>query len=135
MIRAVLEGICYHLRWMLESQKEKIKVSQTIRFVGGGALSPITGQILADITGHRIDVVANPQNVGSVGAAAVIGVGLGIIPSLEAVKEYIPAKHSFLPDEKTKAVYDRNFKVFKRLYKSNKNNFRALHQIRSEFPQ
>jgi xylulokinase len=113
---------------MLESQKEKIKVAQTIRFAGGGALSAITGQILADITGHRIDVVENPQNVGSVGAAAVIGVGLGIIPGFEAIKEYILPKQSFIPDEKSKAVYERNFKVFKRLYKSNKDSFKAMHQ-------
>ncbi len=127
LIRAVLEGVCYHLRWMLECQEKKIKASKTIRFAGGGALSPITGQILADITGHRIDVVTNPQNVGSVGAAAVIGVGLGIIPGLEAIKDYITAEQIFIPDEKVKAVYDRNFKVFKRLYKSNKGNFKILH--------
>jgi xylulokinase len=128
LIRAVLEGVCYHLRWMLECQEKKIKTSETIRFVGGGALSTITGQILADITGHRIDVVANPQNVGSVGAAAVIGAGLGIIPGLEAIKEYIAAKQVFVPDEKAKAVYDRNFEVFKRLYKANKGSFKALHR-------
>ena len=76
LIRAVLEGICYHLRWMLECQARKISVSDTIRFVGGGALSPVTSQILADITGHPIEVVESPQNVGSVGAAAVAAVGL-----------------------------------------------------------
>lgn len=127
LIRAVLEGVCYHLRWMLECQEKKIHTSNVIRFVGGGALSPITGQILADITGRRIDVVVNPQNVGAVGAAAVIGVGLGVISALETVKELIPADQVFLPNEKTKAVYDRNYEVFKRLYKSNKSNFKALH--------
>ncbi len=127
LIRAVLEGICYHLRWMLESQEKHIKTSETIRFVGGGALSPVTGQILSDITGHRIGVVENPQNVGSVGAAAVMGVGLGIINNLEAVKAYIPLKQIFEPDAKAKALYDRNFQVFKRLYGSNKRNFKAMH--------
>ena len=46
MLRAVLEGICYHLRWLLESQERKEKTSETIRFVGGGALSAVTCQIL-----------------------------------------------------------------------------------------
>jgi xylulokinase len=128
LIRAVLEGICFHLRWMLECQEKKVHTSEIIRFVGGGALSTITGQILADITGHRIGVVANPQNVGSVGAAAVIGVGLGIIPDLETIQDYIPTEQIFLPDEKAKVIYDRNFEVFKRLYKCNKSNFRILHQ-------
>ena len=72
MIRAVTEGICYHLRWMLECQDKKVKTSRVIRFCGGGALSPVTSQILADITGRTIEVVDRPQNVGSVGAAAVV---------------------------------------------------------------
>lgn len=127
LIRAVLEGVCYHLRWMLECQEKKIHTSKEIRFVGGGALSPITGQILADVTGHRIAVVVNPQNVGAVGATALVGVGLGLIPSLESVKSFIPADQIFIPDEKTKGIYDRNYEVFKRLYKSNKSNFKALH--------
>ena len=76
LIRAVLEGVCYHLRWMLECQDHKIKTSDTIRFVGGGALSAVTCQILADLTGRTIETVASPQNVGAVGAAAVTGVGL-----------------------------------------------------------
>lgn len=126
LIRAVLEGVCYHLRWMLECQEEKIKTSKSIRFVGGGALSSITAQILADITGHTVDVVGNPQNVGAVGAAALIGVGLGIIPNLESIKNYIPIDQVFVPDKTAKDVYDRNFEVFKKLYKSNKVNFKAL---------
>jgi xylulokinase len=112
---------------MLECQNEKVNISDTIRFVGGGALSSITGQILADMTGHQIDIVATPQNVGAVGAAAVTGVGLGIIQDLDMIKEYIPVERSFKPNEKVKEVYDRNFKVFKNLYKSNRRNFKALH--------
>lgn len=139
LIRAVIEGVCFHLRWMLECQEKKIQIAETIRFVGGGALSPITGQILADITGHRIDVTSNPQNVGSVGAAAVMGVGLGVIPRLDAVKEYVSAEQIFVPNERTKAAYDRNFKVFKRLYKCNKKNFKDLHLnievVRNELSQ
>lgn len=139
LIRAVVEGVCYHLRWMLECQEKKIQIAETIRFVGGGALSPITGQILADITGHRIDVTSNPQNVGSVGAAAVMGVGLGVIPRLDAIKEYVSAEQIFVPNERTKAVYDRNFKVFKRLYKCNKKSFKDLHLnievVRNELSQ
>ena len=77
MIRAVLEGICYHLRWMLECQERKAKTSDAVRFCGGGALSDVTSQILADITGRTVQVVDSPQNVGAVGAAAVAAAGLG----------------------------------------------------------
>ncbi|MBQ9299057.1 MAG: hypothetical protein IJ214_00955, partial [Clostridia bacterium] len=57
MLRAVIAGICYHLRWMLECEDKKVKTSDTIRFVGGGSLSEVTSQILADITGRKIETV------------------------------------------------------------------------------
>jgi len=126
LIRAVLEGICYHLRWMLECQAKKVKTADTIRFVGGGALSAVTSQILADITGHTIEVVASPQNVGAVGAAAVAGVGLGLIDDLDSIKAFIPAKQTFKPDMCKKQIYDKYYQVFKKLYKCNRKNYNAL---------
>jgi glycerol kinase len=76
MIRAVLEGICYHLRWLLECESKKVKTSDTIRFVGGGALSPVICQMLADITGRTIETVNNTQEAGAMGAAIVAAAGL-----------------------------------------------------------
>ena len=77
MLRAVLEGICFHLRWMLEVQEKKTKTSDPIRFVGGGALSPVTCQMLADITGRTIETVENTKDVGAIGAAMLAAVGSG----------------------------------------------------------
>lgn len=126
LIRAVLEGVCFHLRWMLECQAGKIATSDPVRFVGGGALSPVTSQILADVTGRTIQTVASPQNAGSVGAAAVMAVGLGLIGSLEAAGDLIPPDRTFTPDPANRAVYDKSFAVFKKLYAANKKGFRAL---------
>lgn len=126
LIRAVLEGICYHKRWMLECEEKKFKVSDKIRFVGGGALSPATCQILADITGKTIETIDEPQNVGAVGAAAIMGVGLNIIPCIEDIKSFIPVTATYQPNPENKAVYDKQFEVFKRLYKTNKKNFHLL---------
>lgn len=128
MIRAVVEGICFHMRWMLERQdiKKEVKLADTIRFCGGGALGAVTCQILSDILQKNIEVVDSPQNVGAVGAAACIAVGLGLIPDLGHVKSLIPAKYTYHPNAENKAVYDRNFKVFKNLYKCNKENFAIL---------
>ena len=126
LLRSVVEGTCMHLRWFLETQDKKVKTSDTIRFVGGGALSDVTSQILADCTGRTIEVVASPQNVGSVGAAVISAVGLGRIGSIEEAKKLIPAKKTFIPNPANKPAYDKNFAVFKNLYKNNKDNFAAL---------
>ncbi|MDR3344952.1 MAG: FGGY-family carbohydrate kinase [Oscillospiraceae bacterium] len=126
MIRAVVEGVCYHLRWFLEVSARKVEPSDTLRFVGGGALSDVTCQILADITGKRVETVDNPQNAGAVGAAAVAAVGLGLMPNLEATKALIPAVKSFAPNAENAAVHARNYAVFQKLYKANKGLFAAL---------
>jgi xylulokinase len=126
LIRSVIEGVCYHLRWMLEASDAKLKTSDVIRFVGGGALSDVTSQILSDVTGRTIETVASPQDVGAFGAAALIGVGTGMIPDIESVKNFIPAVKSFSPNAENKKIYDKYFKIFKSLYNDNKNNFKAL---------
>jgi len=126
LIRAVLEGVCFHLRWMLECQAGKTATSDPVRFVGGGALSPVTAQILADVTGRTVETVASPQNAGSVGAAAVAAVGLGIAPDLDAVGTLIPPERTFTPNPGNRAAYDRNYAVFQKLYTANKAHFRAL---------
>ncbi len=130
LIRAVLEGVCFHLRWMLEAQDKKIKTSKTIRFVGGGALSEVTCQILSDVTGREIETVNNPQNVGAVGAAVVLAVGLGVIVSFEEAKQLIQVVKTYSPNPQNKNVYDRNYSVFKNLYKGNKKNFSALNSAK-----
>jgi xylulokinase len=128
LIRSVLEGVCYHMRWMLEAEEHKIATSRTIRFVGGGALSLLTCQILADITKRTIETVPSPQNVGSIGAAIVAAVGLGVIHSLEQANDYITVSESFIPNPQNFELYDKGYKVFRRLYRSNRTNFRLLNK-------
>ncbi len=126
LIRAVLEGICYHLRWMLECEDKKVRTSSAIRFVGGGALSNVTCQILADITGRTIETVNDSQDVGAVGATLVAGVGLGIISDLAEAKDFIPVKKTFKPNPDNKEIYDKYYCVFKKLHSANKTLFKDL---------
>ncbi len=128
MIHSVIEGVCFHLRWMLESEDKKINTSENIRFVGGGALSSVTCQILSDVLGRKIETVHNAQNVGAVGAAIVAAVGIGIINKLENAKDIIEVSKVYEPNFENKGIYDRCFKVFKNLYKSNKENFSLMNK-------
>lgn len=126
MLRSVIEGICFHLRWMLESQDKKIKTSDTIRFVGGGALSEVTCQILADILNHRVATVPYTKDVGAIGAAMLVAVGSGEVKSLEDVKDYVKVKKIFKPNPANREIYEKQFQVFKTLYKTNVKNFALL---------
>lgn len=126
MIRAVVEGVCMHMRWMLEIHEKKTKTSDVIRFVGGGALNDSTSQILADCIGRTVETVASPQNVGAVGAAVVVAVGLGLIEGIEEADKFITAEKTFTPNKENKAVYDKMFAAYKELHNANKNIFKML---------
>lgn len=130
MLRAVLEGICFHQRWMLECEEKKTKTSPVIRFVGGGALSKVTCQMLADITGRTVETVENTKDVGAIGAAMLAAVGSGLFPSLTLAAAHVKVNGRYEPNAALKPVYDRNYRVFRQLYASNKKNFALLNKLK-----
>ena len=68
----------------------------------------------------------NPQNVGALGAAVVVAVGLGLLGSVEEADQLIRPCEIYYPDPTVRPVHDRNFKLFKTLYYKNKKAFRVL---------
>lgn len=128
LIRSVLEGVAFHKRWMLEAMEKKIPYRDTLRFVGGGARSGIWCQIMADITGRHIETIANPQDAGAAGAALVCARGLGLIGSFNEAAAYIQPLHVYHPKLDNLKIYDRQFDVFKALYRNNKKLFEKLNR-------
>ena len=124
----MIEGTAFHYRWMLEEMSKKAKTSDPVRFVGGGALSPLTCQILADVLGRSVETVNDPQNVGALGAAAVMAVGLGFVNSVRDVKTLITVAAKYDPRKETAPVYNRMYPVFRELYKTNKKMFHMLNE-------
>ncbi|MDO4869189.1 MAG: FGGY-family carbohydrate kinase [Bacillota bacterium] len=126
MYHAVIEGVCMHLKWQLIAMDKLVQSSDVVRFAGGGALSDQTCQIMADVLGKVIQVPEEPQNTGTVGAAALAAVGLGEIDSLKAVKTMVKVDRTFIPDKAKTAVYEKLFETFKSIYFRNKKSFSAI---------
>jgi xylulokinase len=126
MIRAVVEGIAYNKRLLLEAQSRKVRPSHVLRFAGGGAVSDATSQVLADVTGHPVEAVVDPQYAGAAGAALVAAWGSGWFPTLDAAAATVPVRARFEPDPAVRAVHDRNYAVFANLYPATKDLFRRL---------
>ena len=126
MIRAVVEGIGYNTRMLLEAQGRKVAPSRVLRFAGGGAVSDATAQVLADVTGHPVEAVVDPQYAGAAGAALVAGWGSGWFPTLDVAAGAVPVRARFEPDPAVRPVHDRNFSVFADLYPATKDLFRRL---------
>ncbi|MGQ9843268.1 MAG: xylulokinase [Spirochaetota bacterium] len=126
MICSVLEGVAFHIRWMLEAMEKKIPYQSVIRFAGGGAKSDIWCQIAADITQRTIEAIENEINAGTVGAAVVCAVGLGMLPSFSEAKRLVGIRKIFKPRPQYARMYTRNFNIFTQLYERNKELFKIL---------
>jgi xylulokinase len=126
LIRAVVEGLAYNKRLLLEAQDRKVKTSEVLRFAGGGALSDAVGQILADVTGRAVEAVADPQNAGAAGAALVAAWGLGHFASLDDAVRTVTVRARFEPKAAHLAVHERNFGVFRDLYASTAKLYHRL---------
>ena len=126
LIRSVVEGMAFHKRWMLEAIEKRIPFRETLRFVGGGAKSSVACQIMADVTGKKIETISNTQNAGTIGATITCAVGLGLFHDFSEAKTFIPAENVFYPDKDRKKIYDKNFSVFTRLYEKNKALFHEM---------
>lgn len=131
MLRAVYEGVAYNLRWMLELLRDKFGYSQdTLRAIGGGARGEPWLQILADITGKRVERVAAPQQAGAMGAALIAAVGLGIYEGFPALKDVVQVDRAFHPDSSNSQVYDRLYQCYQEVYGCLRDLYRKINAQR-----
>lgn len=78
MARAVLEGVAFGLRQILDALREQVPDIQALRLIGGGGKSLLWQQILADCLGLPIHTLELKGEAASWGAAVAAGVGVGL---------------------------------------------------------
>jgi xylulokinase len=78
MARAVLEGVAFGLRQILDSLREQTPDIDALRLIGGGGRSQLWPRILADVFGLPIHMLELKGEATSWGAAVAAGVGAGL---------------------------------------------------------
>jgi xylulokinase len=126
LLRAVLEGVALHKRWLLDCTARKTPVREPLRFAGGGAASDITCQILADVTGRSVEAVAHPQTAGAMGAAVLCGLAQGALRGFDELRDSIPLRGRYTPDPARRALHERQYGVFRQLHARNRKLFAQL---------
>ncbi|MHB8780947.1 MAG: xylulokinase [Candidatus Geothermincolia bacterium] len=116
MLRAVYEGVAYNIRWLLEAVAKAGFPLPELRAIGGGAQSDVWMQIMADVTGRRIEAVADPQSAGAVGCALAAQVALGLLPDYVSIRDKVRVRRTFEPRPEMRERYDRLFRVFQETY-------------------
>jgi xylulokinase len=126
LVRAVMEGIAYNLRWLRVYVEKFIGHRfERLAFIGGGATSDLWCQILADVLGVPVRQVANPRNANAVGAAMAAFVALG---ELEArrIPSLIKVARVYDPIEANRLLYDRLFAELMEFLKRTRPIYRRL---------
>jgi xylulokinase len=116
LIRAVLEGVAFNLRIILDVFREKDIPIENIRLIGGGARGNFWAQILASVFGMEVLRPLYVEEATSLGAAICGGVGAGLYPNLQVAEEMVQIKDRFAPSFQEMEVYDRLYPVFKEAY-------------------
>lgn len=118
VLRSVVEGIGYNLRIVLDEFTGSGLDPESIALVGGMAKGAVERQIFADIWNHRILKLNYTEEAGSIGAAVIGGVGIGVFDSFDAVNSFWQVTDTVDPDPANAAVYEKYLPVFNQTYES-----------------
>lgn len=126
LARAVLEGVAYNLRWLLEAADHFTgRRLDPLRIIGGGAQSELWCQIVADVCDRTVERVAQPLLSGLRGAATAARLALGEVTPHD-VRSLVRTDRTFGPDAAAHAAHDRLFAEFPRLHKAQRPVFARL---------
>ena len=126
MLRAVLEGVSYLLRWVLPGAEAFSKQKfETLYFAGGGATSDTWAQIMADVMGRPILQLAEARQANTRGAAFLVFRRLGIVGD-DAIDAFCPIERRYEPRPAAQKVYDHLFEQFVKAYEQTEPIYDAL---------
>jgi len=132
MARSVMEGVafalkdCYDILISIGISPEKVVTG------GSGGQSAVWRQIIADVLGVDLHVMASAES-SVFGAAIVAAVGVGAFPNVkEACKVLVP-KHADItkPKEENAEVYRKTYSIYKSIYPTNSTLFHVIANLTS----
>lgn len=116
MARAVLEGVAFNLKMILDALTAQGLSIEGMRLIGGGARSPLWRQILSDVYGLPILRPELLAEATSLGAAIAGGIGVGLFPDFGVAHELVRVEEGERPDPERHRRYAALQDVFRQAY-------------------
>jgi xylulokinase len=116
MTRAVLEGVAFNLRMILDALESQGASIPAIRLIGGGAQSLLWQRILANMFARPIQILELVTEATSWGAAVAGGVGVGLY-DWGIAREKARVALTVEPDPVTIARYADIYPLFQDTYR------------------
>lgn len=133
MIRSILEGTAYGIRQNMEIAEQDLGLKvRDLKVVGGGSISPIWGQIKADVLKKNITTLTL-QETAVLGAAMLGGMASGRYMDFRdsIAKASARTLKSSFPEPEVSSIYDQMYASYLSLYLNTKGIFEQLSKIRS----
>lgn len=115
VVQAFMESIAYDTVNTLSLMRDEGIPVERIRITGGGAKSAWWTQLKADVTGMPIEVVGHPEP-GTLGAALLAGLALGIYDDIEEVSKRLSGTAAvYVPNPERAALHQERMALYRRL--------------------
>ncbi|MCL2222749.1 MAG: xylulokinase [Oscillospiraceae bacterium] len=126
MLRAVLEGVVYAQRQILDVLSDMGVTFSEIYATGGGGSSPVWRQMIADVLQLPVVTIQNREGP-ALGAAILAGVGTGLYKSVsDACKNIIKTNPAQMPIKENSVRYKGYYELYSELYPTMKGSFSKL---------
>jgi xylulokinase len=119
LYRAAVEGIAFGTNWIFETYRQIGEAPKRLLAVGGGTRNPVWLQATSDISG--LSQTVRERTLGaSYGDAFLAALSVGAVKKND-IGDWNPSARRIAPQAKHRAVYERQYRIFKALYERNKD--------------
>ena len=116
LLHSVLEGIAYNIRESMDVFREMKVEMNRVTIGGGGSKNKRWCQIIANVLGKKINVLAN-RDASALGAAVLAAVGAGEFSSIDAaVDTVVKIKEQIDVDGENHEKYQFLYKMYRSVY-------------------
>ena len=134
IFRALIEGLCFEVKGILEIAKEIIGYPiEIVTAIGGGTKNEFWQQTKANITGIAVEI-PDIEEATAMGAALLAGIGAGVYKDmLSASKLTYRVKKRYFPNKEANEFYKDIYRIYSKLYPVSKNINFDLSSLLNEY--
>lgn len=129
LTRAVLEGVGYALRSVIESFEELGVRINDVNLTGGGATGNLWPTVLSDIFGRRVLIRSHASDAPALGAAVAAGIGCGWYRDFIQARQVGTVVREIDPDMRIHRQYSEFYSIYRGLYQALKEQYQLLASI------
>lgn len=126
LLRAVIEGVCFALKSVLEPLEKLSGTIHTLHLSGGFTRSEIALQVLTDCLGKKVELLQT-EDASAIGAALMGWKAGGAAANLEQLPKPDVVR-TFAPSPDAHAKYSQLYAIYQPLYHQLKN---TMHQLQA----